>query len=45
MKFIIDAYLPSSLAAYFEGNAATIINLLQEHSFIILEPNRIRAVE
>jgi len=33
------------LKAYFERNAPNIIQLLAEHSFLILEPDRIRILE
>ena len=33
------------LKSYFEQNARQIITLMQEHSFIILEPERIRILE
>lgn len=35
----------NALKSYFEKNAAKIIDLLQEHSFIILETERIRILE
>jgi len=33
------------LLAYFERNAAAIINLAEKHSFLILETDRIRILE
>jgi predicted nuclease of predicted toxin-antitoxin system len=35
----------NALKSYFEKNAVKIIELLQEHSFIILETERIRILE
>ena len=33
------------LKTYFKENAGTIINLLHQHSFLMLEPARIRVLE
>jgi len=33
------------LKAYFQRNSANIVELLQEHSFLILEPEKIRVLE
>jgi hypothetical protein len=33
------------LKLYFERNAATIISLMEEHSFIILELEKIRVLD
>ena len=33
------------LKSYFERNAPTVISLMKEHSFIILEPEKIRVLD
>ena len=49
MKIIVDAQLPESICEYlknfFKANAANIISILKNHSFIILEKNTIKILQ